>query len=137
MLALTFAEAADAVIALHTPTWRNPQSGPQWRASLETYSYPSLGEMPVSEITFGLITAMLLPIWNDKPETARRVKQRISAICCWSVVQGYRTDDSVGIVGNAALPRNATQRRSMPAFHYDDVADSLAKVKASHRTSAS
>lgn len=137
VLAPTFAEAAEAVIAMHTPTWRSPKSGLQWRASLETYAYPSIGELPMSEITPGHVMAVLLPIWNDKRETARRVKQRISAICRWSVAQGYRTDDPAGIVVDAALPRNATKRRPMPALPYDEVADCLAKVKASHRASAS
>ena len=78
-----------------------PQSGPQWRASLETYAYPSMGETRVSEITPGYVMAVLLPIWSEKRETARRVKQRISAICRWAVAQGYRTDDPAGIVMDA------------------------------------
>ena len=137
VLSPTFAEAAEAVIAMHTPTWRSPKSGPQWRASLESYAYPSIGELPVSEITPGHVMAVLLPIWNDKRETARRVKQRISAICRWAVAQGYRTDDPAGIVVDAALPRNAVKRRPMPALPYEEVADCIAKVKASHRASAS
>ena len=111
MFAPTFAEAAEAVIAMHEPTWRRPKSEPQWRASLETYAYPGIGELPVSEITPGHVMAVLLPIWNDKRETARRVKQRISAICRWAVAQGYRTDDPAGIVVDAALPRNTVKRR--------------------------
>ena len=79
-LAPTFAEAAEAGIAMHTPTWRSPKSGPQWRSSLETYTYPSIGELPVSEITPGHVMAVLLPIWNDKRETrARRGRFRRSA----------------------------------------------------------
>ena len=136
-LAPTFAEAAEAVIAMHTPTWRSPKSGPQWRSSLETYTYPSIGELPVSEITPGHVMAVLLPIWNDKRETARRVKQRISAICRCAVAQGYRTDDPAGIVVDAALPRNAVKRRPMPALPYEEVADCIAKVKASRRASTS
>ena len=49
--------------------------------------------------------SVLLLIWSDKRETARRVKQRISAICRWAVVQGHRNDDPAGIVLDAALPR--------------------------------
>ncbi|MCY3811515.1 MAG: tyrosine-type recombinase/integrase [Gammaproteobacteria bacterium] len=137
VLAPTFAEAAEAVIAMHEPTWRSPKSGPQWRASLETYAYPSIGELPVSEITPGHVMAVLLPIWNDKRETARRVKQRISAICRWAVAQGYRNDDPAGVLVDAALPRNAIKRRPMPALPYEEVADCMAKVKASRRASAS
>ena len=99
----TFAEAAEAVIAIHAPSWRNPKSGPQWQASLQTYAYPTLGALPVSEITPGHVMAVLEPIWNDKRETARRVKQRISAICRWAVAQGHRTDDPAGVVIDAAL----------------------------------
>ena len=49
----TFAEAAEAVIAIHEPTWRSPKSGPQWRASLKTYAYPVIGKLAVTEVTPG------------------------------------------------------------------------------------
>ena len=81
--------------------------------------------------------AVLEPIWNEKRETVRRVKQRISAICRWAVAQGYRTDDSAGIVIDAALPRNGVERRHMPALPYDQVADCIAQVKSSARASRS
>ena len=132
----TFAEAAEAVIAMHEPTWRSPKSGPQWRASLETYAYPTMGKLPVSDITPGHVMAVLEPIWNEKRETARRVKQRISAICRWAVAQGHRADDPAGIVIDAALPRKGVERRHMPALPYDEVADCVAMVKASKRASA-
>ena len=137
ILAPTFAEAAEAVIARHEPNWRSPKSGPQWRSSLETYVYPSIGKLRVSEITPGHVMAVLQPIWNEKRETGRRVKQRISAICRWAVAQGHRTDDPAGVVIDAALPRNGAERRPMPALSYDKVTDCIAKVKASKRASAS
>ena len=133
----TFREAAEAVIAMHEPTWRSPKSGPQWRASLETYAYPTIGHLPVSEVTPGHVMAVLQPIWSDKRETARRVKQRISAICRWAVAQGHRTDDPAGVVIDAALPRTGVERRHMPALPYDEVADCIARVKASRRASRS
>ncbi len=81
--------------------------------------------------------AILQPIWNEKRETARRVKQRISAICRWAVAQGHRTDDPAGIVIDAPLPRNGVEQRHMPALPYDEVAVCIAKVKASKRATAS
>ena len=133
----TFREAAEAVIAMHEPTWRSPKSGPQWRASLETYAYPAIGDLPVSEVSPGHVMAILQPIWSGKRETARRVKQRISAICRWAVAQGHRTDDPAGVVIDAALPRTGVERRHMPALPYDEVASCIAKVKASNRASRS
>ena len=137
VLGPTFAEAAESVIAMHAPTWRSPKSGPQWRASLETYVYPSMGDVPVSDVTPGQVMAVLQPIWNSRRETARRVKQSISAICRWAVAQGYRADDPAGILIDAALPRNGVARRHMPALPYDEVTDCIAKVKASRWTSLS
>ena len=133
----TFAEAAEAVIALHEPTWRSPKSGPQWRASLQTYAHPVIGDLPVAEITPGHVMAVLQPIWGEKRETARRVKQRISAICRWAVAQGHRTDDPAGAVVDAALPRNGVERRHMPALSYAEVAACIARVRASARASSS
>lgn len=133
----TFAEAAAAVIAMHEPTWRSPKSGAQWRASLETYAFPTIGRLPVADITPGHVMAVLQPIWTVKRETARRVKQRISAICRWAVAQGHRTDDPAGIVIDAALPRNGGDRQHMPALPYDEVAGCLATVKANAGTGVS
>ena len=87
----TFRDAADAVIAMHEPSWRGPKSGQVWRSSLDAYVLPVIGDLPVAEVTPGHVMSVLQPIWSDKRETARRVKQRISAICRWAVAEGHRT----------------------------------------------
>ena len=124
----TFRDAADAVIAMHEPTWRGQKSGQVWRSSLDTFVHP---------ITPAHVMSVLQPIWSDKRETARRVKQRISAICRWAVAQGHRADDPAGIVIDAALPRGDVKVRQLPALPYDEVAECLATVKASQDASAS
>ncbi len=45
-----------------------------------------MGEMPVSQITSANVLACLRKIEAEgHHETARRVKQRISAVCCYAV----------------------------------------------------
>ena len=122
----TFAEAAEAVIAMHEPTWRSPKSGPQWRASLETYAYPTMGELPVSDITPGHVIAVLEPIWNQKRETARRVKQRISAICRWA----RRAGPPHGRSGRHRDRRSATAERGGTPAH---AGTSLRRGRGLHR----
>ncbi len=136
-LAPTFAEAAKAVIAIHKPTWRSRKSEAQWQSSLETYVFPAIGKLPVSDITPAHVMDVLQPIWNEKRETARRVKQRISAICRWAVAQGHRIDDPAGLVIDAALPRNGAERRHMAALPYDEVAGCIDRIKASKGASPS
>ena len=133
----TFQEAADEVIAMHEPSWRSPKSGQVWRSSLDTYVHPVIGDLPVAEVTPGHVMSVLQPIWSDKRETARRVKQRISAICRWAVAQGHRSDDPAGIVIDAALPRGEVKVQHLPALPYGEVAQCLATVKASRGASAS
>lgn len=54
---------------------------------------------------------VLLPNWTEKAETARRVRQRISAVMRWSIAQGYRTDNPAGEAIAAAFPKVGEMRR--------------------------
>ena len=76
-----FEEAARTVIEIHKPTWRDGgKSAGQWKSSLRQYAFPRLAGRPVDTITTADVMAVLLPIWAEKSVTARRVRQRISAI---------------------------------------------------------
>ena len=55
----------------------------QWQNSLKTYAYPSIGNRPITAVDGAVITDALSPIWTKKPETARRVKQRIERVTQW------------------------------------------------------
>ena len=80
---VTFSDAAKRFLALHEPTWRNPKHRQQWRNTLRTYAFPLLGDRPLEEIDGAIINAALTPIWQEKPETASRVKQRIERVLQW------------------------------------------------------
>jgi hypothetical protein len=75
---ILFKEAAERFLDLHEATWKNGKHKNQWRTTLKTYAYPTLAARPISAIDGALVTEALTPIWTKKPETARRVKQRIS-----------------------------------------------------------
>ena len=61
----TFADGLDAVLAIQAPTWRNPKSEPQWRASLRDYA-GALMAKPVDRIGPADVLAVVGPIWNAK-----------------------------------------------------------------------
>jgi hypothetical protein len=44
-----------------------------------------IGNMSVDQITSPIVRDLLLDIWLEIPETARRVRQRIGAVIDWSV----------------------------------------------------
>ncbi len=77
-LHFSFRVAAELHIANYASSWRNDKHAKQWSSTLLTYAYPKSGDMPVEQITMPLIVEILQPIWSDKPETASRVRMRIS-----------------------------------------------------------
>ena len=128
----TFQEAADKVIALHAANWKGSsraKSVAQWRATLDAYAMPRMGNKPVDRITTADVMAVLLPIWNEKRKTARLVRQRLSAIFKWSVAQGYREDNPAGDAIGAALPKNGTHREHHRALAHSDVAGALQTIR--------
>ena len=84
----TVEEAAAAVLAQQRPGWRNAKHARDWPRSLRAYAVPRIGALPVSAVTTADVLAILTPIWHDKPETARRVRQRIGAVMKWAVTMG-------------------------------------------------
>ena len=128
----TFAEAVEKVIAVHSTGWKD--GGRQeklWRSSLRDYAMPRLGGLPVDRIHTSDVMAVLLPIWNAKRETAKRVRRRISAVMRWAVAQGYREDNPAGEAIGAALPRNGVRPRHHAALPYAEVAGAIATVRRS------
>lgn len=80
---ITFKEATAKYLAAHEDGWRNEKHRAQWRSTLESYAYPTLGGRPVKAIDAALINGALAPIWTKTPETASRVRQRIERVCQW------------------------------------------------------
>lgn len=128
----TFEQATEKVIAIHAAGWKpGGKSEQQWRASLTTYAYPRLGRTPVDKITTAEVMACLVPIWHTRPETARRVRQRIGAVMRWAIAQGFRADNPAGDAIAAALPSNNGRRHHHRALPHADVAASIATIQAS------
>lgn len=128
----SFPKAVDAVIAIHRAAWRpGSKSESQWRASLRDYVMPYWSDLTVDQITTAHVMSVLLPIWSTKAETARRVRQRISAIMKWAVAQGYRQDNPAGDALSAALPKQNAPVRHFRALPHREVAQALATVQAS------
>ena len=77
----TFKTAAETVHGEHKASWSNGKHQQQWINTLEQYAYPTIGERPVDQIGTPDVLKILGPIWLTKPETARRVRQRIVSCC--------------------------------------------------------
>ena len=128
----TFQDAAETVIPIYAANWKDGgKSEAQWRASLRDYAMPRLGSKRVDAITTGDVMDVLLPIWNTKRETARRVRQRIGRVMLWAIAAGYRGDNPAGDAIGAALPQNGAQRQHQKALPYAEVNAAILTVQGS------
>ena len=128
----TFEEAAETVLAIHATGWKpGGRSEKDWRWTLDNYAMPKLGTRPVDRISAADVMAVLVPIWNDKRVTARKVRQRIGAVMRWAMAQGYREDNPAGDAIGAALPKQGVRPRHLAALPYGQVAGAIAAVRGS------
>ena len=128
---LTFMEAADRYIELNRPSWRNAKHAAQWQSTLETYAFPAIGHRPVDAITSSDVMELLEVIWNEKRETAGRVRQRISAIFGYCVARGWCAGDPASPSILRVLPKTKPAVIHHPALAYGDVPKVLRQVELS------
>ncbi|WHO39127.1 tyrosine-type recombinase/integrase [Sphingobium sp. AP49] len=79
----TFKEAAETVYERDKGEWKNEKHGAQWIKTLRDYAFPSLGSLSINRIEENHVAEALAPIWREKPETARRVLQRVLTVMDW------------------------------------------------------
>jgi integrase len=122
----TFKEVAEEYIGRNQAGWRNAKHCKQWRSTLETYVFPKLGDLPVAAIDTGLVIQVLDEIWQEKTETASRVRGRIEMVLDAATVRGYREGPNPAAwKGNLAhtFPSRRKVRRveHLAAMPFDEV----------------
>jgi integrase len=127
----TFQEAARTVHGIHKPTWRNVKHAAQFISTLETYAFPAMGSVSVASLNGADILKALQPIWLEKPETARRVKQRIDLVMRWVIAKGWRTDNPSLTIAEALPKQDKTIRQHRKALPYTQVAICIRSVNES------
>ena len=123
---LTFQQAAEQCIATRQHEWKNAKHRHQWAATLQTYAYPTLGCLPVDQITMERVLAVLEPIWTTKTETASRVRQRIETVMDWAKARKlFAGDNPASLKGGLGqlLPkaRKITKVKHQPALPYQQI----------------
>jgi integrase len=89
----TFGECADREIEAMRPSWRNAKHAAQWEMTLRDYAAP-LRRLPVDKITTDDVLSVLKPVWNEKPETASRLRGRIEHVLDAAKAQDLRNGEN-------------------------------------------
>ena len=127
----TFAEAAEAVIALRRKTWTNPHMERRWRRSFEIYAYPRLGNLRVTDIETGQVAAALEAVHRRTPKSVPPIRQRIGLVLAWAVGHGYRKDNPCRDVVNAVTADIVPPAERHRALPYAEVPEAVTRIRGS------
>jgi integrase len=138
---ITFEVAAKTYYEGHEASWKNAKHRQQFLNTLKTYVFPKIGKLPVADIDTGLVLRCIEPIWQDKTETANRVRGRIEAVLDWATVRGYRTGDNParwrGHLSEVLPARGKIQKTNHhPALPIDEVPALMAALREQHGVAA-
>lgn len=136
---ISFAAAARKVHEERHKAWKNEKHRDQWINTLTKYAFPALGDRRVDQIETPDILQVLSPIWLAKPETARRVKQRIATVMDWAKAAGHRSGENpvAGVVkGLPTFKENDRNKKHHAALPYNRVPDFFRKLRDSRLSEA-
>lgn len=72
---------------IHYPTWTEKHAQ-VWISMFRNHVFGPLGDRPVNEISTVELGGLLAPLVISKPDTAKRLRQRIEAVFEWAIVSG-------------------------------------------------
>jgi len=125
----TFQQAAEQVHRERLKIWSNGKHQDQWIQTLRTYAFPTLGAVPINAVERGHILGVLTPIWVEKPETARRVKQRIGVVLDWAFGKGWRDAEAPMRALSRSLPKVDSSGGHFAAMPYSEVPAFMQKLR--------
>ena len=133
----TFRDAVCAVHAANTPRWRNGKHVASWLQTLERHAMPALGTTPLDRVERGDVLRVLTPIWTTRPETARRVRQRMRTVFLWGMAHGFMGTNPAGEAIAGALPPMPKVKEHLRALPYQEVGAALGAAQSSQASVSS
>jgi integrase len=136
---VTFRHCMDQLLAAKAPEWRNAKHRQQWEMTVREYAAP-LHSLPVGDIALGDVKACLMPHWQERPETADRLRSRIQAVIDYGIAHGWRTTDNParwkGLLDKVMPARSKLARGHHAALAYSAVPMMMAALRQSSGVAA-
>jgi integrase len=148
----TFRDCAEAYMKAHASDYSNAKHREQWSATITTYAYPVIGRMLVADITMRHVLDVLQQdtqhrngsmgsLWVTKPETAKRLLDRIRCVLDYATVKEYRSGTNPAtwkgyLATQLPSSRGLKPVRHQPAVPYPLVGDFMPHLRRNQSTSA-
>jgi integrase len=138
---VTFGEVAKDYIETHKAGWKNAKHLDQWRMTMlgknpkdkpAKIDYcKSIRDLAVDKVTDDHVMAIVKPIWNDKTETANRIRGRIEQVLDRAKKLKLRTGDNPARwVAGLLPPRSQVAPvENYPALPYQHMPEFMAELR--------
>jgi integrase len=140
LVTITFRKVALEYMAQHRAGWSRVHAD-QWFASLHTYAWPAIGAMPVGSVDTAAILNVLKPIWNEKVETASRLRGRLEQVLDYAKAASLRDGENPArwkghLANMLAKPRKLHSVTHFAALDYNAVPALMAQLAERHEPAA-
>ena len=149
----TFKECAEAYMDAHAAAYTNDKHRKQWASTLNTYAYPIIGNMLVSDISMRNILDVLTQdvkdekgkklgdLWRLKTPTAQRLQGRLKTVLDYAIVNEYRKGTNPANWGGfldtqLPSPTKIKPQKHHPAIPYAEVGDFMTQLRKNESISA-
>ena len=126
----TFREAAEKTFQANKTRWRSEKTAANWTRGMVRYAFPVIGNMRVDQVGREQVLRILNGIWKDKPEAARKLRQRIRTVFSWCHAHGFIEHNPAGKMIDGGLQRMPVVKSNFRSLPYREVAEALKTVEA-------
>ena len=148
----TFMHCAEAYIEAHASDYSNEKHRKQWSSTLKIYAYPVIGKIIVADISMRHVLEVLLQptvhrngaegkLWYIKPETAKRLLDRMRTVLDYATVNEYRSGTNPAtwkgyLSTQLPSPRGLKKSEHHPALPYQQISQFMSLLRRNESISA-
>lgn len=118
--AITLAETVQGCFEAKKAELKNEGANGRWLSSLNLYVLPKIGKLPVVDIDQHQLKATFEPIWQSKPEAARKALNRVNLALKYAAALGLDVDLMATKKAQALLGKQRHKAKHIPALPYQD-----------------
>ena len=132
----TFKEAAMQTYEVLKPRWRSGKHTKNWLQIMEKYAISVIGSVHIDKLGREDVLKILIPLWTKRPETARRLRQKMRTTFKWAQANGFIENNPAGEMIDGGLPKQRAIKEHFRALPHCAVADVLDTIERSGMTTA-
>jgi hypothetical protein len=110
----TFGMFADDYVKSHRVGWSNAKHADQWAMTLGDAYCKEIRSRPIAKIGVENVVAVLTPIWQSKPETARRLRMRLIVVNSRASISGPTRALPIPMSMSTSKPSGSGMRSGCP-----------------------